>query len=1281
MESSEKEIIPLSDLPPKHDSESIADKPSTSGATDLVPAKFPSRPRRKVVILVVVIAVVVFVIIAATLMGKYIPEYLGNANSKSKQESGDPEGTTSTGIPSYSKAATTKPSLIATSADYQQGKTFSLPNAATLSTNAVKASDSAIMPSSWSSITSESSKATHMSIIANLVLNTESKWSRWSSWNDCSKTCGIGSRYRNRTCLAINPRSVFAPITCAGKPDQIKPCAEWSCPDCSRNCTIGTLNTACDACTCDHHVLTGRVLTVNDAPLSEVNISLAETPYRILAQTNVSGYFTAPGVCADVQELLVTKIGFVPVTQRANVLTSTTATIIAKMEFAVPPFVTVHPESKIRMPGQSVTFCCEGQGNPPPEIECYNNNLEIVADHGLNGSYRCRAVNNFGSEFSDTATLTIVGLDVDSCPSAPKSKIVTLPEGCVENATGGNLLDVGECEPVACLKNDSLFNSSCQDPTFCCGPGDTISVLVDCRGILSFDISKVISCSCGSCSQTATNLQGIVVGGPEEEPMRYGDVIYDNKIVTYTDEDGKFSFEIPRKVNRVAVTFKDSYYKEFEERTKVFLFNEGSTGFYKITLKRTPSPVSFNASEPLEIPLRNDPNIESFADLELPEESFLSEDGSLFQGNAKAIVSVTDSRNLSDVISAPGDFTTTDEEGEEEILETFGMMKMKFEDDNGKQLALSKPMKVYLDPERLNISVPNGPSVPMKLYWLDKKTQRWREAGDFKIEDGNKRRRKRSNRVFFVGTITPVLAQATDLNFDWPHVRVGLRVTTDPPRAGVIVRVIRKEEGAYRGFTEKTTTSSGSTCIPIWRNKQCVLQAESGGRYLMPVQSSVNNLPNYTEARVGQKTDENTRATIWWISFKSILYENSVERTPMYKVNVSTEQNACQSPQYLEGSSQFTFRDAATSTDNSSILDTTKSWIPGGCYIKVKIYGENAIFAAESYQENKLNEKGRSGLHLLMSRNISAGDTKIACLQISCPSKNQFTYVKIAPLTQTCIFRNVHEGLKYVQYPECPKDFTRPVCAAPPPARQGQAKWVWIPVSGNGQTIYKIFRGEGRLGKYGEARCLEGQQSVQHSKANTITDGGEALEYDCRLNDDGFKSTVRAYNWPSNGDKCFVKIKVTGRRAMFRAESYAPNKRDLYGNSTDVTRPTLQYGEPDVSVACLEFRCSDVLSNGSLINNTYIVVRPISNDCKFVKLGRKFNFYQSQCPYSMPPQQGEVRSLCDVPIPYGSDPSPGLYNNRILSTPESSCRVGYLGSGITPSGTYSKGYALHFQCS
>lgn len=105
--------------------------------------------------------------------------------------------------------------------------------------------------------------------------------------------------------------------------------------DCSKNCTTGTLNAACDACTCAHHILTGRILTESDVPLSEVNISLAETPYNVLVQTNVSGYFSTRGVCADdQQELLITKAGFVPVKLRANVLTPTRATITAKMEIA-----------------------------------------------------------------------------------------------------------------------------------------------------------------------------------------------------------------------------------------------------------------------------------------------------------------------------------------------------------------------------------------------------------------------------------------------------------------------------------------------------------------------------------------------------------------------------------------------------------------------------------------------------------------------------------------------------------------------------------------------------------------------------------------------------------------------------------------------------------------------------------------------------------------------------------------------------------------------------------
>lgn len=103
--------------------------------------------------------------------------------------------------------------------------------------------------------------------------------------------------------------------------------------DCSKTCVKGTLNAACDACTCDSHVITGRVQSKNGAPISEVSISLAETPYKVLAQTNDRGFFIALNTCTS-EELLFTKVGFVPVKLTAAGLTSTTANVNAKLEIA-----------------------------------------------------------------------------------------------------------------------------------------------------------------------------------------------------------------------------------------------------------------------------------------------------------------------------------------------------------------------------------------------------------------------------------------------------------------------------------------------------------------------------------------------------------------------------------------------------------------------------------------------------------------------------------------------------------------------------------------------------------------------------------------------------------------------------------------------------------------------------------------------------------------------------------------------------------------------------------
>lgn len=324
----------------------------------------------------------------------------------------------------------------------------------------------------------------------------------------------------------------------------------------------------------------------------------------------------------------------------------------------------------------------------------------------------------------------------DSCSTTPKSKNEALPVGCVLNGTNSTTVDVGECEPVACVKGNSSFNSSCTDSYQCCEPRSFETALIQCGSLMSFDLSVVKTCGCGDCIEKQTVIEGTAVG-QDDSAAKSVRLFLAGQLVAMTDTNGDFSFAVPKNTRRAVVTFKDQIIKKFEEEDKIFVLNEGQTVKFRVKLREKPKPITFNASEPLDVPLGGESD--SFADLELPENALMTEDGSLFSGNAKASVSVTDPRNQSDISSAPGDFSTMNEDGEEEILETYGMMKLSLEDDNGKPLVMSKPMKVYLDPEKLNLTVSDG-NVSIKLYWLDRKTGRWRSVGDFALEDGSKRR-------------------------------------------------------------------------------------------------------------------------------------------------------------------------------------------------------------------------------------------------------------------------------------------------------------------------------------------------------------------------------------------------------------------------------------------------------------------------------------------------------------------------------------------------------------
>jgi len=366
-------------------------------------------------------------------------------------------------------------------------------------------------------------------------------------------------------------------------------------------------------------------------------------------------------------------------------------------------------------------------------------------------------------------------------------------------------------------------------------------------------------------------IRGKVIGQDDSAAILV-ELIFAGELVDRTDANGDFSFAVPKKTKRVIVTFRDRIIKKFQEEDKIFNLNEGQTVTYRVKLREKPKPITFNASEPLELPLGGESD--SFADLEIPENSLLTQDGSVFSGNAKVTVSVTDPRNQSDILTAPGDFTTMNEDGEVEMLETYGMIKLNLEDDNGKPLAMSKPMKVYLDPEKLNITVSDG-NASVKLYWLDRKTGRWRETGDFIPEDGSNRRRKRSNRIFLAGSVTPSIAQEY-INLDWPSRIVGLRVTTDTEESGVMITAIRKD---HKGYVERIT-NNGVVCMPIWKDKEYYLQAEKNFEYYDPdpALQDFSTTFQHVKGDVKSITDENG-VTISSYEFNSTLVSR---RGPIY---------------------------------------------------------------------------------------------------------------------------------------------------------------------------------------------------------------------------------------------------------------------------------------------------------------------------------------------------------------------------------------------------------------
>ena len=689
----------------------------------------------------------------------------------------------------------------------------------------------------------------------------------------------------------------------------------------------------------------------------------------------------------------------------------------------------------------------------------------------------------------------------DSCNSTPSFRNMTLPDGCVNEETNSSLVDIGYCSDTRCVRNDTNYGGACSDRRFCCGPRETSEIPVRCAGAVTFNFTKVQRCGCAEYKAKVSYIEGAVIGASEKKPIKYGDVIVEGLDDTVTDGKGRFRIEVPEGMTRVVVTFKDIF-NRLESTTKVFHVKSNQHSFHKIELRERVPIIEFSGAQPKDIPL-GQADKPSFADVDIMEDSFLSEDGIPYRGQVNASVGFIDPRNGSDILSAPGDFSALDENGEEQILRSYGMIKLNFQDSQGKRLDRAKPIKVYLDPEQINMTDSNG-NTTAKLWWMDKKTGRWIQAGELRSTDRNDgTRRKRSNRIFFVAELSEDVPLDTTLNIDDANVYkfVGVEAPSN-----ALVTMVGKQVGSdqFYGYRQESVTNQNTrrVCIATYTEGDAFLLAEKDGKPLEPLEPA-SSFPSEVMATIVSTNNLGDSISVKAFSYKAT---ETGPQGPIYNIQRKSE---CLT---FSGHHTFKFKESNAAEPtfemcSTRVDDRTNPMLWYGrspydasserCYIKVKVLGSRSVFLVKSYTNYIIsgsnNEYGYSAAITQLTDTTENGqEVSVVCLEYRCgglfvdgdyTNDDQMTFLTVVPLTSNCVFKSLDSGLQSKQS----------TCTSSVPAPTAQEKIFCVPtdLSGGSVGLY-----DGRKGLV-QSRCYEGDNSVSTELYVTKADG-HTLTYECR---------------------------------------------------------------------------------------------------------------------------------------------------------------------------------------
>ena len=664
--------------------------------------------------------------------------------------------------------------------------------------------------------------------------------------------------------------------------------------------------------------------------------------------------------------------------------------------------------------------------------------------------------------------------------------MVSLPLGCTEISSGSNTVNVGTCSYDECIKQGQGGSENCgevEDNTKrCCSPTSMVDSQVGCTNGLNFNLEKVSGCSCSVCAVPDIVIHGRVVD-EEDNPLKKGVVtIAGEEKKYYTDLAGYFKFTVKSGTKRLVLNFQDPF-GNLQETTKALDLHAGQVSFYTIVLQKKPPAIKFVATQEQNIPL-GAPSKKNFVAVDIPEKSFVTAAGNVYEGEITANVGVIDPRTEADMAAAPGDFSSINDNGEEVMLGTAGILRQSFTDSSGNKLNLDRNITVRIDADELDIP----DDVIVYQYYLSKETGRWVKFGALRTEEGavqgdDGRTKRQAAKKFFVGEITPNVPYDT-INWDYESTASYVRVVAP---AGAVVTRIHRSGQSYTSYRQETVPSSGTLCMRSLRDNPAVMQAELNGAPLIPQQPSNFPAGVITEnPPIIDGNAQNNPFKIQSIQFTSAATDGT---GPIYTIYQSSR---CQ--QYESGDLAFEFKEAGpgeafhwespreTDPNSNLIWNVLSNQI---CFVKAVVKGSKPVSVIYVKSTGKATGQSVLDYGYTAEKPAMVGNEGVVCLEYRCnePQSVYQTHLQFITLTGTCSFPSLNSVLNARQ--------SR--CAVTPDPDSDQEQNFCVPKDLQGGDA-GLYIGDTGVAK---SRCLAGDNNYNQGRPTT-TNTNPTVEVNCR---------------------------------------------------------------------------------------------------------------------------------------------------------------------------------------